>query len=279
MKEVTVETDQNVGDCSSPVLTNPDVSIRTLKCRPYGKNGMIRYVEVRSGTSIRSVLRAVGSETNVSYCTFNVFDNYKASGVVVTKNSPVCRALSSVMGFCSQCSMSENSANRRAQWHMTFTGNASLKRFLAILEREGIDATVTDLGNPTNRDVLTMEQDRSIRLAAENGYFRFPRQTSLRQLSKVLGIAPSTLDEILRRAEGKIIADYFGRPPQKRRGLTRNRGSYGGRHGDDLRAPRRWEGGGETEPVLLEPPHVGAGKMNPPKPPERTSQEAIVPRG
>lgn len=273
MKEVTVETDTNVGDWSSPVLTNPDVSIKTLKCRPYGKNGMIRHVEVMSRTSVRPVLRAIGSEKNVSYSTFTALDNHKASGVVVTRNSPVCRALSSVMGFCSQCWMSENATNNRAKWHMTFTGNASLKHFLAILEREGIDVSVTELGNPTNRDVLTMEQDRSIRLAAENGYFRFPRQTSLRQLSKVLGIAPSTLDEILRRAEGKIISDYFGRRSQKRRGPNQELGNYKEMYSRGVPASYGMEG--SEMPVILESEEIGSGKRNPPQPPEQPSQ-AIV---
>jgi predicted DNA binding protein len=71
---------------------------------------------------------------------------------------------------------------------------------------------VTEVGKQMGSRSLTLKQERAVGLAVEEGYFRFPRETSLKALSSELGISPSTLDEILRRAEGKIVADHVGKP-------------------------------------------------------------------
>jgi len=118
-----------------------------------------------------------------------------------------------MMGFCTNCSMMAGmTGDGPAKWHVVFPGKTSLKSFLAELRRQGIDATVTDVGKQTGNRSLTFEQERAVGLAEEAGYFRFPREASLKELSKTLGISPSTLDEVLRRAEGKIIADHVGKP-------------------------------------------------------------------
>ncbi len=157
---------------------------------------------------------------DIAYSTFNVFDKYRASGMIITKSSPICRAVSSEVGFCRNCAIAARTADQApAKWQMIFSGKTSVKNFLAELRREGISANVTEMGEPIENRVLTYDQERAIGLAEEKGYFRFPRETSLKELSKTLGISPSTLDEILRRAEGKIVANHVGnsrrRPPRR----------------------------------------------------------------
>jgi hypothetical protein len=168
---------------------------------------------------VKDVLRLISAESNIVYTSFSVFDKHRASGIVVTKASPVCKAVSSMMGFCTNCSMVAGSENGGpAKWHVVFPGKTSLKSFLAELRRQGIDASVTEVGKQTRNRSLTFEQERAVGLAEESGYFRFPREASLKDLSKTMGISPSTLDEVLRRAESKIIADHVGKP---RRALRR----------------------------------------------------------
>lgn len=217
MKEVTVEAEDKVDGWTSSILTNPDAIIKTVDCRPHGRKGAMKYIEVICHKPVKDALRAISAEPNITYSTFDVFDEYRASGIIVTKNSPVCRAVCSAMGFCRHSAMSARTGEKPARWRITFSGKTSLNSFLAELRREGIKATVTEFGNTTNSGMLTFEQDRALGLAKEKGYFRFPHETSLKELSKMLGISPSTLDEILRRAEGKIVADYVGKPRREPR--------------------------------------------------------------
>lgn len=62
----------------------------------------------------------------------------------------------------------------------------------------------------TPRDVplLTPAQDEALRAAVRAGYYRIPRPLNLNQLAAKLGIAPASLSERLRRAEGRIIMRY-----------------------------------------------------------------------
>ena len=212
MKEVTVELRNKVEKWTSSILS-PNTIVKMLDRRPYGRRGMIEHVEVCTSEPIREVIRTIRAVPNIAFSTFTVLDKHRATGIVITKESPVCRAVSSQVGFCRDCVIAARTdANEPSKWQVIFSGKIPLKNFLAQLNREGIDAIVTESGPSKENRSLTFLQERVIELAQREGYFRFPRRTSLKKLSKKLKISPSTLDEILRRAEGKIVADYVGNP-------------------------------------------------------------------
>jgi len=213
MKEVTIEAVDHVDQWATSVVNKSNAMIKMVDCRPFGRKGMIELIEVTSHLSVKDVLRAISAEPNIVYTSFSVFDKHRASGIVVTKISPVCKAVSSMMGFCTNCAMVARTGGQVAmKWHVVFPGKISVKSFLAELKRDGIEASVTEVGKQMGSRSLTLKQERAVGLAVENGYFRFPRETSLKALSAELGISPSTLDEVLRRAEGKIVADHVGKP-------------------------------------------------------------------
>lgn len=219
LKEITIETEAKVDGWTSSIPKGTGATVKIVDCRPHGRKGTMKYIEVSSRGPVKDVLRAISVEPNITYSTFNVFDKYRASGIITTKDSPVCRAACSVMSFCRHSAMEASAGKENpAKWRITFSGKTPLNNFLAQLKREGVKATVTEYGNPTNNRVLTFEQNRAVGLAEEEGYFRFPRDTSLKELSRMLGISPSTLDEIIRRAEGKIVGDYTGKPRRAPRG-------------------------------------------------------------
>ncbi|MCR4327051.1 MAG: helix-turn-helix domain-containing protein [Nanoarchaeota archaeon] len=56
---------------------------------------------------------------------------------------------------------------------------------------------------------LTRKQENSIRLALENGYYRYPRKTSLDKLSKIAKLSFSTFQAHVRKAENKIISSII----------------------------------------------------------------------
>ena len=58
---------------------------------------------------------------------------------------------------------------------------------------------------------LTKRQKEIILTAVAQGYFEFPRRISLTGLGELLGIRPSTVSEILRSAERRLVARAFGK--------------------------------------------------------------------
>ncbi len=56
---------------------------------------------------------------------------------------------------------------------------------------------------------LTPKQKGAMNLAIKNGYYEYPRKTSLVRLSKIFGCSYSTFHNHLRKAEQKLIPDNF----------------------------------------------------------------------
>jgi len=53
--------------------------------------------------------------------------------------------------------------------------------------------------------ILTTKQQTALRLAKQNGYYDYPRKIKIENLAEKMGIAFSTFQEHLRKAESKIL--------------------------------------------------------------------------
>uniref|UniRef100_A0A7C3M8W3 Bacterio-opsin activator n=1 Tax=Archaeoglobus fulgidus TaxID=2234 RepID=A0A7C3M8W3_ARCFL len=82
--------------------------------------------------------------------------------------------------------------------------------FLTLLQNlEGVDFELIYKGRPAEKDSITYREEEILKIALEKGYFDFPRRIRLEELAKFFGIAPSTLSEILRRGQKKVLEKYF----------------------------------------------------------------------
>lgn len=62
--------------------------------------------------------------------------------------------------------------------------------------------------SPDGRNVLSLLTDRQLEVfetAVEQGYYDIPRRATHRDIADVLGCAPSTVDEHLRKAESRVL--------------------------------------------------------------------------
>lgn len=213
MQEVTLEANQNVKSWANSISSDSKVIIRTINCKPYGRRGLFEFVEIISEESIKEVLDKIRSEPGVAYSDFQVFDKFRASGMIITRSAPICRLISSIKGVCKNCLLTIGGDEKKpAKWKVIFSGEMPLNELLSKLERKGLKANVIEGGLVRRNGLLTFEQEKAVKLASDEGYFKFPRRIGLRKLSEILGMSPSTLDEVLRRAEGKIMKNHVGSP-------------------------------------------------------------------
>jgi len=63
----------------------------------------------------------------------------------------------------------------------------------------------SDIGPFDHQVALTARQEQVLGTALAQGYFEFPRKISLTNLSELVGVRPSTLSEILRSAERRVL--------------------------------------------------------------------------
>ncbi len=64
---------------------------------------------------------------------------------------------------------------------------------------------------PSGR-VLTEKQERALWLALRMGFFDYPKKIDTVELSRILGISPSTLSEVIRRGVRRLLEYYFETP-------------------------------------------------------------------
>lgn len=96
----------------------------------------------------------------------------------------------------------------RLSYKLFMSGDA-IPAFLQSLHDKGVVYEISEIAKLSAKQKLTSKQERVLKSALELGYFDYPKRVSTEELSKGLGIAPSTLNEILRRAEHRIIKVYF----------------------------------------------------------------------
>ncbi len=77
------------------------------------------------------------------------------------------------------------------------------------LGARGLDAELAAVRPAKAEAMLTDRQESVISLAYDLGYFEFPKRIKLTQLAGRLGVSKSTLSEILRAGEAKILHAYF----------------------------------------------------------------------
>jgi predicted DNA binding protein len=81
---------------------------------------------------------------------------------------------------------------------------------LKELQKTGHKVNVRKIGKFQQQiDVLTENQERIFWLALKSGFFDYPRQVDMKELSKKLGISPATLSEIIRRGTRRLLEHYF----------------------------------------------------------------------
>ena len=98
---------------------------------------------------------------------------------------------------------------RGLAWRVVAPNRAAVESLVHTLRRRGLEIELASIKAARRGGSLTERQDRVLGLAYTLGYFEFPKRINLTDLAKKLGVAKSTLSEILRTGEEKILHVYF----------------------------------------------------------------------
>jgi predicted DNA binding protein len=83
------------------------------------------------------------------------------------------------------------------------------KSITSGLENIKLEPKILRMGKYKRTGILTERQERVLWLALQSGFFEFPRKINTIELSGRLGIALSTLSEILRRGTRRLLEHHF----------------------------------------------------------------------
>ena len=112
----------------------------------------------------------------------------------------------------SKCFLASVGITSREGARWTVLGNnESFRELLGALEKKKIPFEVKLRRNLEDSNLLTVRQEQILSIAFERGYFDFPKRTGLEELATQYGIRTSTLAEILRRGQKKILGEYLAK--------------------------------------------------------------------
>ena len=130
----------------------------------------------------------------------------KILATLKVRDCHACTALATSDCFLTDATAAQSG---RLEWRILAPKRSSVEGLVRDLENRGLDVELAAIRTPRGRGALTSRQDQVLSLAYKLGYFEFPKKINLSQLAKKLGVAKSTLSEILRTGEEKILHTYF----------------------------------------------------------------------
>ena len=129
-------------------------------------------------------------------------------GVVMSRHCRICSSLidSNLASFVSSA---ETGADCTVGYKL-FLNMDGVPALLNRLSSGGIGYKVMEIAHVTEDSPLTARQFAVLKAALEMGLYDYPRRITQDELAEKLKIRSSTLNEILRRAEKKILESFLG---------------------------------------------------------------------
>ena len=188
--------------------------LNIVDCKSFNKTGMSLLMELR-GTEqeVRAAASAIRHLDGVRQVIEGEGPGDAIPLLVVLDRPAICRASNDVAIVCLDCPL--NSEVQPASWRFIARKTSDFRQVLTRLSKEGIETRIEDVAPLERKATLTGRQKEIMATAVAQGYFEFPRKLSLTGLSELVGVKPSTLSEILRSAERRIMANALGVPFQE----------------------------------------------------------------
>ncbi len=187
------------------------VKVNVVDCKSFNETGMSLLMELKGQPqSVKDSVLAIRKLNSVRQAVEGDMRGDVVSLLVVLDRPAICRASNDAAIICLDCPL--NSSVQPASWRFIARTTSDLRHVLSGLEKEGAKTRIVEVSALDQKATLTGRQKEIISIAVAKGYFEFPRKISLTQLSQFLGIKPSTLSEILRSAERRLLENAVGVP-------------------------------------------------------------------
>jgi len=188
-----------------------NATISVTDCRAFNDKGMTMLLDISGkAEAVKGAVTSIRKMDGVRQV-FEGEDGGDGRPLLVVLDRPsICRASSDAAIICLECPFS--SPEDPAMWRFIARRTSDLRQIMTNLGREGIQARIEDVSPLDQKATLTARQKEIMATAMARGYFDFPRKISLTGLSQLVGVKPSTLSEILRSAERRIMLNAIDVP-------------------------------------------------------------------
>jgi predicted DNA binding protein len=199
---IAVRIPDFVGDISK----RNDAMVKILGCVPFSKTGAKSLLEVRaSAEKIPGVMKDFKASHGFSDVDMAQTGKDKILATVSTTKCAICSTMAGSGCFL----VSATAKDDRLYWTVLASKNDQIKALISRMKDNSMDASLQSVRDISSKEELTKRQEDILKIALEKGYFDYPKRTSIRELASMFGISISTLSEILRSGQKKVMASYF----------------------------------------------------------------------
>lgn len=180
------------------------VRVSVADCRDFNSKGMTMLLELEGEPErVGSALKLLRNMTDMRKIYETDVSAKRTLCLAVLDRPLLCMASLETGVICLKCPY--NSAGHPFTWQVLVRKSDDLRGLISNLGEKGMSVAVNGVSRVSREETLTGRQKEILATAMASGYFDFPRRTCLSELSKMVGVKPSTLSEILRSAERKIM--------------------------------------------------------------------------
>lgn len=202
----------NSGNKLQEAARENGVKLTVTDCKSFNRTGMSLLLDLKGPQpAVKRTVAAIRKVEGVRELLEGMGSPDDNPLLLVMDRPGVCRASNDAAIVCLECPL--NSESQPASWRFLVRRSSDFRKVLSRLAHDGIQSRIEDVAPLERKAALTGRQKEIMAAAVAHGYFEFPRRTSLTELSALMGVKPSTLSEILRSAERRIMENALGLPP------------------------------------------------------------------
>lgn len=151
-------------------------------------------------------LQAVRAHPNVRSVEVVSTQAGRLVGIAHTTNCSECAALARSDCFLLRATCRHDSS---FEWDLVTRSREAVRTLLYGLDRNGNRVRLERLSGVQQAVTLTPRQEEILRTAFELGYFCYPKKIRLSQLAERLNVSKSTVSEVLRKAQTKVVEGFL----------------------------------------------------------------------
>ena len=191
----------------SDISANYPATIKVIDRMPFADKGVKDLVEIQAPVDVMDeILNTIKKNPLVVKVDTTVTEKGKVLSAVTTSRCEICRILTDADVFLISA---QSKGQGKVEWTIILSEKKVLKDIFDHLKSKSVDAELVKLAKIDDKETLTERQDKITQVAFDRGYFDYPKRISLRELARMFDVSPSTLSEILRKGQRKIVMDYF----------------------------------------------------------------------
>jgi predicted DNA binding protein len=187
-----------------------NASVKVLRCVPSDRAGgrsllRIELADTLTDESLEGTLNAISPDCRVDLATLGPG---KHIATVTNNGCLICNLLNEADCFLDSA---VSQPDGRVAWTVIAPRSDRIGLLIARLKEAGCEVEMISLREQEEDAPLTYHQEKVVRTAYDMGYYDIPRTVTLNEVSEKLGLARSTIDVVLRRAERRLIGQHIGR--------------------------------------------------------------------